>query len=434
MKWNRKLTAALLALAMIVSLGAVSALAADEGDAAASSAIAAAAESTSSSAASSSASADASADGASAAAGAMTSVQNAPKPAEGNTSNEAIQFSQVRTAVLKYNTTVLNLQTQLAEVNNTSLPDLSTGSIDSLIQELTESRAALEGVGGSDLSTAVFNLINSQLVVMNSQRMSMISQQQSLYTNVNSAKNTVEGSINQIAKGAESLYIAIVGLEQSAKDLQRNLDAMNRAVVILEKQHELGMASEYAVETQKYNRDQLQSSLDSLNYQIEANKVSLENMCGMKLTGKVKLTIPEAPSQADLDAVSYDKTLTHATEQNMNVANAEIAYDNSENGQYGINRTALQAAVNTFAASYKGICLAVPEKARLLDVAKETLTYQQHTFAIAEKQYQQGQLSKESYLQAQSALESAENSVAVAQIELVSAYNDYTWAMQHGVV
>ena len=191
------------------------------------------------------------------------------------------------------------------------------------------------------------------------------------------------------------------------------------------------MASAYDVESVRHQRAQVASQLETLKYQATTNKLLLEGMCDMELSGTVKLGDLPMPTQAELDSVSYDKMLSTASAKNVDVANAEIAFG-EDSGP--VNKQARIAAQNTFASSFKGVCVAVPENIRLVSAAQETVDFQQRTFDIAAKKYELGMLSHEEYLSAQSDLDSAQDDLKTAQRNLFSAYRAYVNATQYGLV
>ena len=67
--------------------------------------------------------------------------------------------------------------------------------------------------------------------------------------------------------------------------------------------------------------------------------------------------------------------------------------------------------------------------------AKESaLSLQQDTFQATELKYKQGKISKNAYLDAQDALESAKTDVITAKHNLFTAYRTYHWAVDFGVL
>lgn len=335
--------------------------------------------------------------------------------------NAVIQMDQLKTGV----------QASQAAVN-TAL---------SQVEKMIEAAAA----AGEDENSEVMQNLQMQKLVLSSLNMTLTadtaslqtqittlqSQMTSIDTTIETTKNTLNDAINQIVKGAETLYIGIVTMESSVDALQRGLNAMDRAVAICEKQYELGMASQYDVETMEYQRSSLASQMESLLFQIETSKITLEGMCGLELRGTVQLGELPMPTQEELDAIDYDKDMPIGQRRNVDVMNAQEELDNESTTA---GKHTLQAAKDTFAYNFKVLCMTVEEKDRLVGVAEEALAFQERTFEITAKQYELGMISQEEYLTGESDLLTAQESVNSAQLELFTAYRNYIWARDYGLI
>lgn len=348
-----------------------------------------------------------------------------------------LHFESLRAALNKYNENILSLEGQIRDLGNTSA---STGTLwDAVlgIQEMQQRvRHAIEVVSesGDPVAEPLKIALESQYAILQMQAATMDGQRQSIVDSddsIESAKNTMNDAINQVVKGAETLYIAILTMQDGLDAMERGLETLDRAVAITEKQQELGMASAYDVEKMRHQRSQLQSQIESMKFQITSSKLTLEGMCGMELNGTVELApLPEL-TDAQLDAVNYDKALSTAMGRNVDVMNAEIKF-NSDSG--GVNRHSLAAAKRSFAASFKTVCLTIPEDRRLVAAAQETVDFQQRTFDIAAKKYELGMLSHEEYLSAQNDLTSTQDDLRSAKRDLFSAYRAYENAVQYGLI
>ena len=273
--------------------------------------------------------------------------------------------------------------------------------------------------------------LTADTVALQGQISTLESQLESLDTTIETSENTIRDAINQIVKGTETLYIGIVTMEASVGDLQRGLDAMDRVVAIYEKQYELGMVSQYDVESMVYQRSTLNSQLESLQFQIESNKVTLEGMCGLDLRGNVRLGGLSAPTAEEVARINYERDMPLGQKKNVDVLNAQVELENDSSDA---KKYELQAAKDTFAYNFKVLCLTVEEKQRLVGVAEEALAFQERTFSITEKQYELGMISQEEYLSGQSDLLSAQSQVETAQLDLFSAYRNYIWARDYGLI
>ncbi|WP_312634694.1 TolC family protein [Oscillibacter sp.] len=366
-----------------------------------------------------------------------SSVQNIQLSAE-NTA-QTIHFEALRTALMRYNPTIQSLKAQLTDLNGTDTNALwnAVTAVGRLQADVESSLAAASAGYSSAPSELVpvygwlISALQANYASLTSQFTTLKGQFDNIKNNVESGKVSCNDAINQIVKGAETLYTAIAAMEDGLGAMNRGLDSLNRAVAIAEKQHELGMASAYDAEKAQYQRSQLQSQIETLKFQVATNKVTLEGMCDMELTGSVSLGELSMPSQEELGTVNYDKMLSTALGRNADVANAEIAYDIDDSPA---NKHALAGAKDTFAAKFKVVCMAVPENVRLVSAAQETVDFQQRTFDIAAKKYELGMASHEEYLAAKNTLDSAQDDLNTAQRNLFSAYHAYESATKYGLV
>ncbi|BAL00875.1 hypothetical protein OBV_36760 [Oscillibacter valericigenes Sjm18-20] len=364
------------------------------------------------------------------------SVHSAAMVAE-NTA-DTLNFENLRRALEKYNANILSLQGQikdLTSVTTANMWDTIVGldqmkeGVDAALNTVRNADSVPDGMG--DVYAALQTSLAAQSAILQMQIATLQGQRDTMGDSTESAKNSLDDAINQIVKGAETLYVAIATMEDGLDAMNRGLDTLDRAAAITEKRQELGMASAYDVESMHHQRSQLQSQIQSMKFQIASNKTTLEGMCDMELNGSVKLGALPMPTQAELDAVSYDKTLSTAMGRNVDVANAQISYNTSTSGA---NKNALSAAKDNFASKFKVVCMTIPEDSRLVDTAQEAVDFQQRTFDIAAKKYELGMLSHEEYLSAKSDLDSAQDDLRTAQRNLFSAYRAYVNATQYGLV
>ena len=348
-----------------------------------------------------------------------------------------LHFESLRAALNKYNENILSLEGQIRDLGNTSA---STGTLWDAVLGIQEmQQRVLKAIGvvselNDPMAEPLKTALESQYAILQMQAATMDGQRQSIIDSddsIESAKNTMNDAINQVVKGAETLYIAILTMQDGLDAMERGLETLDRAVAITEKQQELGMASAYDVEKMHQQRSQLQSQIESMKFQITSSKLTLEGMCGMELNGSVELApLPEL-TDAQLDAVNYDKALSTAMGRNVDVMNANIKYNSESNN---VNKHTLAAAKRSFAASFKTVCLTIPEDRRLVAAAQETVDFQQRTFDIAAKKYELGMLSHEEYLSAQNDLTSAQDDLRSAKRDLFSAYRAYENAVQYGLI
>lgn len=342
---------------------------------------------------------------------------------------DTLHFENLRKALEKYNANILSLQGQIKDLTSTTTSSVWDTII--LLEQMEKGVNSALGSLTEDSDPALRVALQADMALLEGQSSSLKIQRDSMGDSTESAKNSLNDAINQVVKGAETLYVAIVTMEDGLDAMNRGLETLDRAVAITEKRQELGMASAYDVESIHHQRSQLQSQIETMKFQISSNKITLESMCDMELNGTVKLGALPMPTQAELDSVSYDKMLNTAMNRNVDVMNAEISYNTKTSGA---NKNALSAAKDNFAAKFKVVCMTIPEDSRLVTAAQETVDFQQRTFDIAAKKYELGMLSHEEYLSAKSDLDSAQDDLHTAQRNLFSAYQAYINATQYGLV
>ena len=345
---------------------------------------------------------------------------------------DVLPFGTLRERLEKSNYNVKNLKEQIAD-----LSDISVGSINSAIGELRKLDSALSGALGGiqGMDPALAGTLGLLLQVNSTNIRSQIStldgQIDSLKVSKRTGENSLKNGIDQIVKGTETLYIAIATMEANLGSIERGLQTLDRAIAIYEKQYELGMASLYDLESMRHQRDSAVSSLQGLLFQIRSSKITLEGMCGLPLTGTTRLEYLVIPSEEAVNGVDFDGEVRRAMGKNVDVMNARVQedYDHSDANEY-----AVKAAEDSFTYNFKVICLTVGEKWRLTEAAQETLAFQRRTFEITAKKYDLGMVSEEEYLAGKNDVLQAESDLYNTQIELFSAYNNYTWARDYGIV
>ena len=92
------------------------------------------------------------------------------------------------------------------------------------------------------------------------------------------------------------------------------------------------------------------------------------------------------------------------------------------------------AAVQSFETSFRTLYLQVKDYQQVLQAAKTALATEQDNFAAAQKKHDLGNLSDNALADAQDKVSEAQDKVDGAAIDLFSAYNNYRWAVDHGIL
>lgn len=361
------------------------------------------------------------------------SVQNAAAKAA-NTAT-SIAFTDLRKTLVKYNYNVRALNETGSSLDD-SMEKINSGKamLNTYLNLYTDNAAKMMSAAAESADPnmkAIYSNLSGLWTINKESMRSQIDSMEGQKVTIETTQNTCNDAVNQIVKGAESLYLGILKMESAVGDVQRGVDTLERMVKLTEKQKEIGMASDYDVEGMKYQYESAGSQLESLKYQIKTSKMTLEGMLGMELRGTVTLSTPDLPTDKELSEIDYDKKLSTAANRNVEVMNAEAKYyGDSPEGSY----ESVKAARDSFAYQFKIVCLNVPEQQRLLKVAADGVAYQKRTFEIAEKKYEMGMLSHEEYLSAEGELKSAESTLYSTKLDLITAYRAYVWATQYGIV
>ena len=268
------------------------------------------------------------------------------------------------------------------------------------------------------------------------------------------AKRQLENAENQVVMGAETLYMAILEMQNTRASLQRQLDALDRTVEEMELRYKLGQISALTLQQVKDGRTQLASGIATLDMNIRNYTRQLEVMLGLEQTGSLTLTEPPQVSDKQVAEMDYDAALAAAKEKSYDLFAAQKTLDDAEETYkdsikgYGQNNYHYKSAVHTYEAAkytyqstvqsfemnFRTMYDAVADYQQVLKASQSALDYQKNACAASQLKYQQGTISKNSLLEAQDSLASAEADVATAKHNLFSAYHTYLWAVEYGIL
>ena len=268
------------------------------------------------------------------------------------------------------------------------------------------------------------------------------------------AKRQLENAENQVVMGAETLYMAILEMQNTRASLQRQLDALDRTVEEMELRYKLGQISALTLQQVKNGRTQLASGIATLDMSIRNYTRQLEVMLGLEQTGSLTLAEPPQVSDKQVAEMDYDTALAAAKEKSYDLFAAQKTLDDAEETYkdsikgYGQNNYHYQSAVHTYEAAkytyqstvqsfemnFRTMYDAVADYQQVLKASQSALDYQKNACAASQLKYQQGTISKNNLLEAQDSLASAEADVATAKHNLFSAYHTYLWAVEYGIL
>ena len=249
----------------------------------------------------------------------------------------------------------------------------------------------------------------------------------------------------QVIMACESIYIALVGLEIQEDALVRQLAALDRTIAELKVRQEGGQVSRLQVMEAESGRTSLVSGLTTLRMNMSNLRMQLENMLGEKITGTIAVgTLPRVTSE-QLSAIDLEKDLQMVLRRSPAVQAAEDQENNlyssgmsslggdiwdgmSSAADYGVKNAKLQAEMN-----FRSLYAELMDCRQVLTAAQGALEVEQLAYQAAELKFNQGAISKNALLTAADELQTAKEAVLTAENNLFSTYNEYTWAVKHGI-
>ena len=266
----------------------------------------------------------------------------------------------------------------------------------------------------------------------------------------------LENAQDQVAMAGESLYIALTEMELNGQTLSRSITALDRTIKVLNLRYDLGQISALTLEQTKAGRTSALSGQETLTMNIGTYKTQLEQMIGAELTGKIKLQgLPQVTAQ-QLAAMDLDKDLAAAKEASYTLFAAQRTLDDARDDfkdtaedymystgkyqyvtaqhQWQAAQYTYNAAVQSFETSFRTLYLQVKDYQQVLQASKTALATEKDNFAAAQKKHDLGNLSDNALADAKDKVSEAQDKVDGAAIDLFSAYNNYRWAVDHGIL
>ena len=254
----------------------------------------------------------------------------------------------------------------------------------------------------------------------------------------------------------QNVYITLLGLEEQSAALARQDAALDRTLAELELRYQLGQISTMTLEQAKAGKIQLESGKATLDMNITALRRQLNAMVGEELTapltlGALPVVTAEQLSAMDVEkdlekakAASYDlyaakKTLDDADEE-YDDSGAKSYYNERDykkvqarhkwqSAQYTYNAT-----VQKYELTFRSLCDKVKDCAQILSAAKVSLECERSDLAAAQLRYEQGTISENALHAAEDELYTAQDTVSGAERDLFTAYNNYRWAVDYGLL
>ena len=269
---------------------------------------------------------------------------------------------------------------------------------------------------------------------------------------VHQLKNMEDSTIQM----AQSAYITLLGLEEQSAALARQDAALDRTLAELELRYQLGQISTMTLEQAKAGKIQLESGKATLDMNITALRRQLNAMVGEELTAPLSLGALPAVTVEQLSAMDVEKDLEKAKAASYDLYaakktldDADEEYDDSgaksyynerdykkvqarhkwQSAQYTYNAT-----VQKYELTFRSLCDKVKDCAQILSAAKVSLECERSDLAAAQLKYEQGTISENALHTAEDELYTAQDTVSGAERDLFTAYNNYRWAVDYGLL
>ena len=261
---------------------------------------------------------------------------------------------------------------------------------------------------------------------------------------------------NNTVQMMQNVYITLLGLEEQSAALARQDAALDRTLAELELRYQLGQISTMTLEQAKAGKIQLESGKATLDMNITALRRQLNAMVGEELTAPLTLNALPGVTAEQLSAMDVEKDLEKAKAASYDLYaakktldDADEEYDDSgaksyynerdykkvqarhkwQSAQYTYNAT-----VQKYELTFRSLCDKVKDCAQILSAAKVSLECERSDLAAAQLKYEQGTISENALHTAEDELYTAQDTVSGAERDLFTAYNNYRWAVDYGLL
>ena len=261
---------------------------------------------------------------------------------------------------------------------------------------------------------------------------------------------------NQLLMAGQTLYINLLGLEDQSTAQTRQTAALDRTIEEVKLRYELGQVSAMTLQQTEAGKAQVESGKAAIDAAVAQLRRQLNAMIGEELTAPLTLNaLPEVTAE-QLAAMDVEKDLEKAKAASYDLYAAKLTLDdadeeykdkardlgyNEDNYEYIAVKHRWQAAqytynaaVQNFELSFRSLYDSVQSYASALNAAKVSLECERSDLAAAQLRYEQGTISENALHTAEDELYTAQDTVSGAERDLFTAYNNYRWAVDYGLL
>ena len=261
---------------------------------------------------------------------------------------------------------------------------------------------------------------------------------------------------NQLLMAGQTLYINLLGLEDQSAALIRQTAALDRTIEEVKLRYELGQVSAMTLQQTEAGKAQVESGKAAIDAAVAQLRRQLNAMIGEELTAPLTLNaLPEVTAE-QLAAMDVEKDLEKAKAASYDLYAAKLTLEDADEeykdkaGDLGYNKDNYEyiavkhqwqaaqytynAAVQNFELSFRSLYDSVQSYASALNAAKVSLECERSDLAAAQLRYEQGTISENALHTAEDELYTAQDTVSGAERDLFTAYNNYRWAVDYGIL
>lgn len=261
---------------------------------------------------------------------------------------------------------------------------------------------------------------------------------------------------NQLLMAGQTLYINLLGLEDQSAALIRQTAALDRTIEEVKLRYELGQVSAMTLQQTEAGKAQVESGKAAIDAAAAQLRRQLNAMIGEELTAPLTLNaLPEVTAE-QLAAMDVEKDLEKAKAASYDLYAAKLTLEDADEeykdkaGDLGYNEDNYEyiavkhqwqaaqytynAAVQNFELSFRSLYDSVQSYASALNAAKVSLECERSDLAAAQLRYEQGTISENALHTAEDELYTAQDTVSGAERDLFTAYNNYRWAVDYGLL
>ena len=254
----------------------------------------------------------------------------------------------------------------------------------------------------------------------------------------------------------ESLYVGLLALEDQSAALTRQTAALDRTIEEVKLRYELGQVSAMTLQQTEAGKAQVESGKAAIDAAAAQLRRQLNAMIGEELTAPLTLNALPGVTAEQLAAMDVEKDLEKAKAVSYDLYAAKLTLEDADEeykdkaGDLGYNEDNYEyiavkhrwqaaqytynAAVQNFELSFRSLYDSVQSYASALNAAKVSLECERSDLAAAQLRYEQGTISENALHTAEDELYTAQDTVSGAERDLFTAYNNYRWAVDYGLL